>query len=407
MIKRIHKDNLTIYRRHASSCPVKDDSTKLDACQCPIWIHGKVRGVFTRKSLETRSLIAAVVKKDQMLNGRDDDPTPDGGIALVGKGKVKPEDVTLRRAQQEFVASNRRKGTATRRSYATTIEHFTVWAEASSLAMLHQIDKADIRAYFEAFDGGWTNNTAMGILTRLRVFFNFCKNDRRWIDISPAAGRDLNYDRYSTRLPFSPTEVTAILAAVERMPEAMRDRARALILLLLYSGMRISDATFFERACLTPTDCADFWIIKTRSPISLAPELQAPAIEALKKLPPSRTYFFQPDVEGDYAEARRTLRSKGDFSAVMPGYVARVQEMRRMVLKVLAIAGLKGACHRFRDTFAVNLLHADVDVFSVSQYLGHSDVKITMKHYVKLVPGYSDRMSQKTRGLAYQFPMAG
>jgi hypothetical protein len=39
--------------------------------------------------------------------------------------------------------------------------------------------------------------------------------------------------------------------------------------------------------------------------------------------------------------------------------------------------------------------------------LGHSDVRITQQHYLKLIPGYRERMSQSTRVLAYQFPLAG
>jgi hypothetical protein len=36
--------------------------------------------------------------------------------------------------------------------------------------------------------------------------------------------------------------------------------------------------------------------------------------------------------------------------------------------------------------------------------LGHSDVRITDRNYMKLVPGYRERMSPATRSLSYQFP---
>jgi hypothetical protein len=39
--------------------------------------------------------------------------------------------------------------------------------------------------------------------------------------------------------------------------------------------------------------------------------------------------------------------------------------------------------------------------------LGHSDVRITQQHYLKLIPGYRERMSKATRVLAYQFPLTG
>jgi integrase len=172
--------------------------------------------------------------------------------------------------------------------------------------------------------------------------------------------------------------------------------------------MRISDATFAERACLIDGNI-DYYVIKTRRQITLPPELQQPALDALAKLPASRTYFFQPDVDGDYSEARMVLRgaADGEFSTLMPGYETKIRETTALVLKVLALAGLEGACHRFRDTFALNLLIGDgekgTDIFTVSQMLGHSDVKITQEHYMKLIPGYRERMSKSTRVLAYQF----
>jgi len=170
--------------------------------------------------------------------------------------------------------------------------------------------------------------------------------------------------------------------------------------------MRISDATFCERSYLTAEGNMDYYVIKTRRPISLPPELQRPAIDALAKLPPSRTYFFQPDRADDYREARKALRDGLEFSTLMGDYTKKVREATALVLKVLDLAGIDGACHKFRDTFAINMLVGGADIFTVSQTLGHSDVKITQKHYMKLVPGYRERMSKSTRVLAYEFPLA-
>jgi site-specific recombinase XerD len=47
----------------------------------------------------------------------------------------------------------------------------------------------------------------------------------------------------------------------------------------------------------------------------------------------------------------------------MPDYESRVRKMTKLVKKVLALAGIDGACHRFRDTFAINMLVAGADIF--------------------------------------------
>jgi integrase len=91
---------------------------------------------------------------------------------------------------------------------------------------------------------------------------------------------------------------------------AKRARARALILLLLYSGMRISDAAFIERASIGANNILDYMVIKTRKRIGLPIELNQTAVDALKALPPSRVYFFQPDRDDDYREARHALRER-------------------------------------------------------------------------------------------------
>jgi integrase len=40
-----------------------------------------------------------------------------------------------------------------------------------------------------------------------------------------------------------------------------------------------------------------------------------------------------------------------------------------------------GHCHRFRDTFAVELLKAGTPIERVSVLLGHASVRVTERHY--------------------------
>lgn len=53
------------------------------------------------------------------------------------------------------------------------------------------------------------------------------------------------------------------------------------------------------------------------------------------------------------------------------------------LFKLALITG--GHAHRFRDTFAVELLLAGVPLESVSILLGHSSIRITEKHYAPWV----------------------
>jgi integrase len=44
---------------------------------------------------------------------------------------------------------------------------------------------------------------------------------------------------------------------------------------------------------------------------------------------------------------------------------------------------MRGHAHRFRDTFAVELLLAGVPLDRVSVLLGHSSIRITERHYAR------------------------
>ena len=50
--------------------------------------------------------------------------------------------------------------------------------------------------------------------------------------------------------------------------------------------------------------------------------------------------------------------------------------------------------HRLRDTFAVRLLVAGVDIGDVSKLLGHSSVAITEKYYAPWLPSRKRRLER-------------
>jgi integrase len=52
---------------------------------------------------------------------------------------------------------------------------------------------------------------------------------------------------------------------------------------------------------------------------------------------------------------------------------------------VLAIAGIEGHPHRFRDTFSVRLLEGRENLRTVQLLLGHTSIRTTEKHYAPWV----------------------
>src|ERR1700694_208074 len=87
----------------------------------------------------------------------------------------------------------------------------------------------------------------------LRGVFRFCV-DSGWIDRNPAKGVRLPIVKHKPTLPFTEEQMEKILWAADtireihyQMNEGIEKKMRALILLMQYSGLRISDAVTLTR----------------------------------------------------------------------------------------------------------------------------------------------------------------
>ncbi len=56
-----------------------------------------------------------------------------------------------------------------------------------------------------------------------------------------------------------------------------------------------------------------------------------------------------------------------------------------------------GHAHRFRDTFAVDLLLHDVSLENVAELLGHTSTKVTQKSYAPWVAARQARLEEAVR----------
>ena len=380
-VQRKHESYLEPYRRHAKGCPVNSRS-EMGKCECPIWCYGRIDGRMMRLSCGTRSQDRAGVVMNRLLHPAKAD-TPGSEIAdRANEG----EDITVARAVKSFLESRRMRDTKERSLayYDRTLRPFTEYCENYNAAALKSVASEHIVGFMQAQK--WKSSTKFDRLVLLRSFFRFAMA-MEWIVRDPAIKERVpspKTPRHYARQPFTRDQITKILEAVDQVPEIERKQTRALILLLLYSGVRISDATFLKRDSVDlNTGLLQFSVIKTgrqNPPI----ELHASAIQALRALPV---------LDGPYFFINAKEAAKG---------MSAIPVMRRRIVEpVLALAGVKGSPHVFRDTFAINLLHAGVDIFTVSQLLGHSNVKITQQHYLNFIPGYVERMSEATRKLDY------
>ena len=369
--------SLTLYRRHAGGCSQKKDALN---CSCPLWVHGRVRGKFIRTSLSTRSIDAAQAKIRELLG--DESASEPGKVVSILERRV-----TLAAAADQFYelkrARNRAAGTL--RQYTSVLGRFLRFAGQRSILYPQELQTSAIENFFVERKLG--ARTRVVHLTILRVFLNFLL-DRDLIARSPAAKRSLSFPapKGNVRAPFLHEEIETILNAIRT------DEERAVILTLLYSGMRISDTTYLERGAVSPNGILDYVVIKTRRPITIPPKLPAAAVQALARIDRGNGSFYF--LEGEYPEAVDARRKGAELSTHFPAgfYRHQIYCVDKIITAVLDRARVKGTAHKFRDTFAINALTQGLSVHTVSKMLGHSDVRTT-ERYLHFVPGYREKMS--------------
>jgi integrase len=219
-----------------------------------------------------------------------------------------------------------------------------------------------------------TARTKIGIL---RAFFRFCV-DRGWIEKNPALLLKHPRAVHKPTLPFTDEEMVRILAAVEKYPDhplGRRKRLRAFVLLLRYAGLRIGDAV-----CLAADRIADgtvfLYTAKTGAPVRCPlPQSLIDNIEDMRKVG-ERFLFFS-----GYGKVKTAM---GNW--------------QRTLERLFKIAQVENAHpHRFRDTFATDLLAHGVPLEDVSILLGHSSLKVTEKHYAPWVKIRQDRLEAEVR----------
>jgi integrase len=166
-----------------------------------------------------------------------------------------------------------------------------------------------------------------------------------------------------------------ILAAVEHYPDKSGEtgranalRLRAFILLLRYSGLRVGDATSLSMDKLVGNRIFLYAQKTGQAVYCVVPDFAADALENVPRL--SERYFFW----------------TGDSKLH-----TAIGSWQRTLTKLFKLAGIAGYAHRFRDTFAVELLLAGVPTEEVATLLGHSNIRITQGHYS---PWVRDRQHQ-------------
>jgi integrase/recombinase XerD len=231
---------------------------------------------------------------------------------------------------------------------------------------LRAVSVDDIRSLRESW-----KISALTMLKRLetvKAFFKFCAASG-WLEKNPAESVKGPEVKPEATLPFSDEEIERIFLALEDQylaahpmsTEGTKKKIRAFLLVMLYSGIRISDCVFLRKERVRDGKLFIRKSQKTGVPIWVP--LPPKVLEALNEIGASDFYF------STGAGKVKTWTT----------------EWEERLKKVFVLAGVPdGHSHMLRDTFSVNLLRRGRTIEDVAALLGNT-VAVCEKHYAPWV----------------------
>jgi integrase/recombinase XerC len=348
---------LTIYRRHTKSCPHQEDGRDWIKCNCPVWMDSCENGRRTKqKSLKTRDWARARKLAGEEIDNPEEKPA-----------KPLDEAVSAYLVHCEYLNEN------TRRKYRNRLEkQLLPFCQSAGITTLQDLTVEMLDAFRAQRSTPSGERLALTTSRReletLRQFFAFCL-ERQWIDDNPAKRiKPPNDSRPEEIHPYNRDELDKILDAAGRIGKTdyERRRARAIVLLLRFCALRISDIATLERSRIKDSSIL-LYTRKTGGMILLPipPELD----QALKTLPtphgadPKTSRYFFINESGSPRTA--------------------VSVVERCLAAVFRLSGVKDAhAHRFRHTLATQILASGGTMRDVADILGITE-DVAERHYAK------------------------
>lgn len=394
---------LHLYRRHRLECeagrPEDSRSTELDEgrkgwgrrCRCQIHVSGTLAGKYTRKSTNTTDWAEArrVVNAHHQANAW----TLDIHVAVAITAPPPPAApdtpvrVTLVEACTVFYTSREALDLsgATLGKYRTFNRQLQAFAKAKGYVMLDQLTMTDIDVFWAIWKLG--QRTKAKRLTTLRGFFRFCMH-RKWIresPVSPDIKPRKDATRAANKVPFTDDQLMDIIQACDGLEDQRwgnrfgsgvwtGEDVKDFIWTLTYTGLRISDAAFFDIHRLHGNECF---------------------VRATKNGGDVFTYL--PNWLCDRLQSRAQRFGRRIFLTAGSTRLETVTDTwRQRLAKVFALADVgeePATPHRFRHTFARILLQKGVPVTDVADLLG-DDEKTVRRHYARWVPERQERLTR-------------
>lgn len=363
-----------VFTHHSADCKYKNQRY-YRKCSCRKWIY--VSGTRQRISAKTRSWEKAEEKRKQIEQGESAEPEREGADADDAIAKVVADFLEMKKSK---VCSDLYG------KYKRDLEDFTAWCATRYDRPIIRLAEIENVRPLQKYQNTWSGAaiTKNSRFARFRAFFNYAVLHKLLAE-NHAQGLTKFRTVPNPTMPLEPKDFERLMATIDRYHsrarggDFYRQRIRAMLLLLRWSGLRISDAARLERSKIDrKTNKLHLYTAKAGTPINvpLPPELVA-MLFALPNV--NEKYFFW----------------TGKSTAESPG-----KRWAFVIQKLAQLAGIKARAHMLRDTFAVEALKSrQLTLEQVSKILGHSSVKITEKHYLPWIPALQEQLEAGVRAM--------
>ena len=360
---------LALWRRHSRSCPHRKKGRTYIKCKCMIWVDGELNGKRFRRSTGVRDWQRALRKVAAW-------ESPNAPI-------LKP----VKEATKAFLVHSRDLSPASLKKYGNVLRRLQEFCQRHHIDTLSELTVETLDEYRAQRKIGAL--TATKELQTLRQFCEFCMR-RKWLAENPAKQiRPPKNVKSKPVEPYSPAEVAQIIVACDEFGRGQYERLRALamILVMRYTALRISDVVKLSRDRIRD---GYMHLHTTKNSGKVLLPVPVELQRALEQLPVPRgasrgcPYFFWNGHTNPEVLKRKALRTlKAVFEA----------------------AGVANAhSHRFRHTLATEILSKGGTEQVVADVLGIS-AAVVRKHYAKWSVGRQElviRVLESVFGQVYE-----
>lgn len=367
---------VSVWTRHDPDCKYLAEGKGCKRCRC--WKHLYEHRTGKRYSAKTRSWTKAeqIAKhREQVLRGEPDHTTDGMTVREAARVYLEAEkDRNLSVSQigklERWIGG--RPANSAKRSKIDPRGRLVAYCDQHGITRLSQITKEVMIEFRKTWDVGPV--TKNKVREMFNVFFNHCV-DSGWMQTNPSKKMKRVKEHEPDIKFFSEGEYKNLLGAVllyaKDAPNAstgwIRQRLQAMLLLLRWSGLRISDAVTLERAHLI-SNRIHKKMIKTGHWVNvlIPPEVAA----EIHALPNNGTNFFFWSGKGRYQTATADWWEKLQRVAELAGMKQSEKEKKNRVF-----------LHMFRHTFAVRFLESGGDLRDLQRALGHRSIRTTERYY--------------------------